>query len=143
VTGRRSNQLSYNSSEKVVTLELNLGGFNRKFSKKRKVGPEVGGRASSRAAHGVSTTCVQMDTRRYIERSPIFGNAKRFPLLTTASQARQRSTAPTATNHFSPITSHCFINSATDRSICRSRPSATLLGSFMTSISGSTWVFSM
>ena len=31
VTGRRSNQLSYNSSEKVVTLELNLGGFNRKF----------------------------------------------------------------------------------------------------------------
>jgi hypothetical protein len=23
--------LSYNSSEKVVTLELNLGGFNRKF----------------------------------------------------------------------------------------------------------------
>jgi hypothetical protein len=35
VTGRRSNQLSYNSSEKVVTLELNLGGFNRKFSKKQ------------------------------------------------------------------------------------------------------------
>ena len=31
VTGRRSNQLSYNSSEKVVTVELNLGGFNRKF----------------------------------------------------------------------------------------------------------------
>ena len=31
VTGRRSNQLSYNSSEKVVKLELNLGGFNRKF----------------------------------------------------------------------------------------------------------------
>jgi hypothetical protein len=36
VTGRRSNQLSYNSSEKVVKLELNRGGFNRKFSKKRK-----------------------------------------------------------------------------------------------------------
>jgi hypothetical protein len=34
VTGRRSNQLSYNSSEKVVTLELNLGAFNRKFLKK-------------------------------------------------------------------------------------------------------------
>jgi hypothetical protein len=33
VTGRRSNQLSYNSSEKVVTVELNLGGFNRKFLK--------------------------------------------------------------------------------------------------------------
>ena len=31
VTGRRSNQLSYDSSEKVVKLELNLGGFNRKF----------------------------------------------------------------------------------------------------------------
>ena len=31
VTGRRSNQLSYNSSEKAVKLELNLGGFNRKF----------------------------------------------------------------------------------------------------------------
>jgi len=103
--------LSYNSSEKVVTLELNLGGFNRKFSKKRKVGPEVGGRASSRAAHGVSTTCVQMDTRRYIERSPIFGNAKRFPLLTTASQSeatlhgadRYQSLL---TNHFSLLTSH-------------------------------------
>jgi hypothetical protein len=26
--------LSYNSSEKVVTLELNLGAFNRKFLKK-------------------------------------------------------------------------------------------------------------
>jgi hypothetical protein len=31
VTGRRSNQLSYNSSEKVVKLELNRGGFNRKL----------------------------------------------------------------------------------------------------------------
>jgi hypothetical protein len=38
VTGRRSNQLSYNSSEKVVTVELNLGGFNRKFLNKREGG---------------------------------------------------------------------------------------------------------
>jgi hypothetical protein len=31
VTGQRSNQLSYNSSEKVVKVELNLASFNRKF----------------------------------------------------------------------------------------------------------------
>jgi hypothetical protein len=35
VTGQRSNQLSYNSSEKAVKLELNLGGFNRKFLRDR------------------------------------------------------------------------------------------------------------
>src|SRR5258708_348605 len=38
VTGRRSNQLSYNSSEKVVKLELNLCGFNRKFLRKQRRG---------------------------------------------------------------------------------------------------------
>jgi hypothetical protein len=41
VTGRRSNQLSYNSSEKGVKLELNLCGFNRKFLR-IKIGREVG-----------------------------------------------------------------------------------------------------
>ena len=44
VTGQRSNQLSYNSSEKVVTLELNLGGFNRKIFENQKVGSGSGGR---------------------------------------------------------------------------------------------------
>ena len=38
VTGRRSNQLSYNSSEKAVKLELNRGGFNRKFLRKQRCG---------------------------------------------------------------------------------------------------------
>ncbi len=73
MTGRRSNQLSYNSSEKAVKLELNRGGFNRKFSKKRKGGRKQKGRSRGGDPCGLASKAALQG----------------LPL--TASQARQRS----------------------------------------------------
>jgi hypothetical protein len=109
VTGRRSNQLSYNSSEKAVKLELNLRGFNRKFL---------------RIKHG---------------RDERTSRSTSLPTYYYRAGSDERELLPTE-GVFSWFS---FMSSATARSICRSRPSATLLGSFITWISGSTCVLSM
>jgi hypothetical protein len=124
-----------------VTLELNLGGFNRKFLRiERWVRAREGVPQPRDAAHMVAYA-LRGNRHRSRRGAPAdLGVMQRgFP---SSPRPRKRGSAPRYRPL--PITSHfSLINSATARSIWRSRPSATLLGSFMTSISGSTWVFSI